>query len=401
MSASGSSEAKCGFCGAPAKSVGKLLKGNATTNSYICDECVYDALDVLEGVAQPKAQASGKKAAKASNPGYPTPKQIVEHLNQYVVGQDQAKKILAVSVYNHYKRIGKSAGAEIAKSNVILVGPTGCGKTLLVESIARFLQVPFASSDATSLTEAGYVGDDVDSVLVKLVQSCGGNIAKAERGIVYIDEIDKIACKDTRGRDVSGEGVQQGLLKMLEGSVLQINPNGKKNGNAPTEPINTKEILFICGGAFSGITDLANKKRALGFGQAEVAEGALVKGVKHRDLVKYGMIPEFVGRFPLIAQLGALREEDLVRILSEPKNSLVKQYQEIFALDGIEAAFTEGFLKEVARRALAQGTGARGLRAIAEPALLDLMYSAPDDPELQKIEVSEALLPVEGNPNER
>lgn len=383
------SEPKCGFCGAPAKAVRKLLKGDAF-EVYICDCCVYDALDVLEEFQPEEFDLSGGK--KSGRLDRPTPSEIVEHLNQYVIGQEDAKKILAVAVYNHYKRIGKTSKTEIGKANVLLIGPTGSGKTFLVETIAKLLQVPFASADATSMTEAGYVGDDVDSILVRLVQSCEGDIARAERGIVYIDEIDKIAARDSKTRDVSGEGVQQGLLKMLEGSIVSINPNGKKNAQAPTEMINTKEILFICGGAFSGITDLMNAKSAVGFHSSdEIKDTTEKKKIRHKDLVKYGMIPEFVGRFPLLAELSPLDEKDLVKILTEPKNALTRQYQELFAMDGVKLTFSDEFLGEVAKRAKAEGTGARGLRSIAEPALVELMYHLPDQ-DVQSVVASIDLL---------
>jgi len=364
------------------------MKGDVS-EVYICESCVYDAMDVLEGTIV----ETSKGAKKAPRVDRPTPREIVEHLNQYVVGQDNAKKILAVAVYNHYKRIGKTSKTDLQKSNVILVGPTGSGKTYIVESVAKFLQVPFASADATSMTEAGYVGDDVDSVLVKLMQACDGDVNRAERGIVYIDEIDKIASRESRGRDVSGEGVQQGLLKMLEGATVSINPNGKRSAQSSSAEvvINTKDILFICGGAFSGMSEEPQNKRKMGLGIQELAKEETVKRVKHKDLVKYGMIPEFVGRFPLIAQLAALKEEDLIRILTEPKNSLVRQYQELFAMDGVTIKFTESFLHEVARRAKEEGTGARGLRAIAEPALLELMYRVPED-DTEEVEVTEEFL---------
>ncbi len=378
-------EPRCGFCGLSHREVGKLVKG-ADPDAYICDVCVYDCVEVVEDwkLVDPKS----KKNAKVDRP---TPRQILEHLNQYVIGQDRAKKMLAVAVYNHYKRIGRSSKTEMGKSNVLMVGPTGCGKTYLVETIAKFLQVPFASADATSMTEAGYVGEDVDSVLVRLVQNCSGDISKAERGIVYIDEIDKIACQDARGRDVSGEGVQQGLLKMLEGSVVSINPQGRKHANAPTELINTKDILFICGGAFTELTDETAKRKPLGLHHHANSEDNVLRSIRHRDLVKFGMIPEFVGRFPLIAQLHALKREDLIRILTVPKNSVVKQYQELLGLDGVRLKFSPGFLEEVARRADLEGTGARALRAILEPALTEIMFSIPDQ-DVEEIEISESIL---------
>lgn len=290
---------------------------------------------------------------------------------------------MAVGVYNHYKRIGKSTKTELSKANIMIVGPTGSGKTHIVENIAKFLKVPFATVDATSLTEAGYVGDDVDSILVRLLQSADGDVKKAERGIVYIDEIDKIAVRESRGRDIGGEGVQQSLLKMLEGSAVTISTTGKKNGHGPQEQIETKNILFICGGAFSGMTDKSNHaKKTLGLsaGSAEQKKEEAEEKVKAKDLVKYGMIPEFVGRFPVLAELKALAIEDMVKILTEPKNSIVKQYQELLMLDGVKLEFTQEFLEEVAKKATAEGTGARGLRAIMEPVLTDIMFDAPDDP---------------------
>jgi len=361
---------KCAFCGLSSTKVQKLVRGIGEV--HICNNCVVDAFDLVEESIAEEAKESGKKKFDK-----PTPKQIIAHLNQYVIGQDQAKKVLAVSVYNHYKRIGKGTKSDLGKSNVLLIGPTGSGKTLLAETIAKFLEVPFATADATSMTEAGYVGDDVESVLVRLVQNSGGDVEKAERGIVYIDEIDKIATKDSRGRDVSGEGVQQGLLKMLEGSVVSINPSGKKTANSPEMQINTKNILFICGGAFSGITDDSQKPRTLGIAAWDTSEQKRVP-FRHRDLIKYGMIPEFVGRFALLAQLESLSNDDLIKILTEPKNAITKQYTELLGIDGMKITFTPEFLIEVAKRAVDEGTGARGLRSIVEPLLLDLMVEAPD-----------------------
>lgn len=367
-------ELRCSFCGAGSTEVEKLIKG---VNAYICNVCIIDGHDLIQEHKSLKKISSGKKGGKE----YPSPKEIVAHLEQFVIGQESAKKILSVGVYNHYKRIGKVTKTEISKSNIIIVGPTGSGKTFIVENIAKFLKVPFATVDATSLTEAGYVGDDVDSLLVRLLQSADGDIKKAERGIVYIDEIDKIAARESRGRDIGGEGVQQSLLKMLEGSVVSINPTGKKNAHGPQEQIETKNILFIVGGAFSGMTDKSNHaKRTVGLSSDSQKKDEEEEKVRHKDIVKYGMIPEFVGRFPVLAELKALRIEDMVKILTEPKNSLIKQYQELLSLDGVKLEFTQEFLEAVANRATEEGTGARGLRAILEPVLTDIMFDAPDDP---------------------
>lgn len=367
-----SKELRCSFCGAGSNEVEKLIKG---VNAYICNVCISDGFDLIQEHKSLKKTA-GKKSTKNE---YPTPKEIVTHLEQFVIGQERAKKILSVGVYNHYKRIGKSTKTELSKSNILIVGPTGSGKTHIVENIAKFLRVPFATVDATSLTEAGYVGDDVDSILVRLLQSADGDEKKAERGIVYIDEIDKIAVRESRGRDIGGEGVQQSLLKMLEGSAVSINPSGKKNSHGPMVTIETKNILFICSGAFSGMTDKSNNtKRTLGLSSDDQKQEEAESKISAKDIVRYGMIPEFVGRFPIIAEIKALKIEDLVKILTEPKNSIVKQYQELLALDGVKLDFSQEFLEAVADKATTEGTGARGLRAIMEPLLIDIMYDAPD-----------------------
>lgn len=358
-----------------------MIKGSIP-DTFICDACVYDSVELIEDWRASQASEPVRKAGLE----IPTPKEICKNLDHHIIGQEFAKKILSVAVYNHYKRIGKHTKTELIKANVLLVGPTGSGKTLLCETIAKQLNVPFASADATSMTEAGYVGEDVESVLVKLVQKCDGDIAKAERGIVYIDEIDKIAVKSTTGRDISGEGVQQGFLKMLEGSNVSIYPKGKRNSQAEPEVINTKDILFICGGAFSGITDERNIKTALGIA-AHNTEENIVKKVRAKDIIDYGMIPEFVGRFPLIAQLSKLEVEDLVKILTEPKNSIIKQYEEMLKLDGIKVKFTRPFLDEVAQKAYSEGTGARGLRAIMEPIMTEVMFHAPDS-ETKEVTIS-------------
>lgn len=378
-------EARCGFCGIHYKDAQKLVRG-IDPDCYVCSTCVQDCLDIFE--EQDKELPSDKK--KKSKRDRPTPREIFEHLDQYVIGQDSAKKIIAVSVYNHYKRLGRKQNVEISKSNILLIGPTGSGKTLIAETIAKFIDVPFATADATGMTEAGYVGDDAESVLVRLLAKAEGDVKKAQQGIIYIDEIDKIAARETRTRDVGGEGVQQGLLKMLEGAVVSINPEGKKSMSSPSIMMDTTEILFICGGAFSGITDVSNRKRALGLG-AHAIEVLVPRKFKAKDLVKYGMIPEFIGRFPLLAQLNALSIQDLIRILIEPKNSITKQYEALLAMDGVTLTFDREFLEEVAVRAHSEGTGARGLRAIIEPALMELMFTVPDL-DMEEIEIKKDIL---------
>jgi ATP-dependent Clp protease ATP-binding subunit ClpX len=388
---------RCSFCGKSQEQVHRLIAGPGGV--YICDECIDLCQEIIA------EEQAAPAAARLPITKIPTPKRIMEQLNQYVIGQERAKKVLSVAVYNHYKRVAAGMqidDVELGKSNILLVGPTGCGKTLLAQTLAKILDVPFCIADATALTEAGYVGEDVENILLRLIQAADFDISRAEKGIVYIDEIDKIARKSDNPsitRDVSGEGVQQALLKIIEGTVANVPPQGgRKHPHQDFIQINTSNILFICGGAFEGLDTIIEKRvgkhRSIGYRTQKLDEDGptLASSITPEDLLQYGLIPEFVGRLPVIVGLEPLDKDTMIRILTEPKNAIIKQYKKFFELDKVDLVFTKEALEQTAVQALAQKTGARGLRTIVEDTLLDIMYDIPSRNDIKSCVINDKVI---------